>query len=540
MSKNNKKKNAAAETQTVKTSKSSTAAVQTPLKLSMHEKFADLFVISMFSIFPIYMTNKLFSVRKDRLQYFVVTTFILLFFIMATYICGIDKERWPKKLFKFSVSDISIIAFTGVCLISALLSKYGQEAFTGSGGRDSGFWLMAVYLLCYLLISRYFGYREEVFAVFAVMSSVICLIGVMHEFWVDPMNIINDIKEEQQKDFISTIGNINMFSGFVCASLPVCTVLAVLAKDKLFAAFYYATVAFNFMGLLVANSLGGYFGFTVFMAILFVYCCGSAKRFFRFCITITTMLATAKLMRVISFIFKDNYKNLEDISHFLVYDNRVFILIGISVMITVGAYLLYSKKGDEHSPKWVQIIAGSVVGLTAAGVLGVFIYFSAVDKTTDLGKLSKILRFNDSWGTHRGYAWIRGFKLFHSNGIKNILVGSGPDTFGQVIKEVYRDDMIKRHNSVFDSAHNEFLNYLVTTGILGFAAYVTLIVSLIVRCAKRCKGEYALRFMVVIMAITAYCAQSVFNLATPIITPFIFLFFALSEALIRSYDVENA
>lgn len=505
--------------------------------LTMHEKFADLFVISMFTIFPIYMTNKLFNVRSDRLHYFVVTTFVLLFFIAATYICGIDKERWRKGLFKMSVEDIAFISFTVVCLISAILSKYGEEAFTGSGGRDSGFYLMAMYLLSYMLISRFFKYREVVFTAFAVMSSVVCFIALLHEFWIDPFAIIVDIKEEQQKDFISTIGNINMFSCFVCVSLSVCMALAVSAKDKLSTIFYCVTTAFNFIGLLCANSLSGYFGLAAFTAILLIYSCGTAHRFFKFCLLITTMLISTKITQLFSYLCKDNYKNLQDISYFLIYDRRVFIIIGISIMITVFAYIFYSKKGDEHLPKWIQIVVSAVVVIAALGVLGVFIYFSAIDKETDLGKFSKILRLNDKWGTHRGYAWIRGMELFRTNGIKNILVGSGPDTFGQLIKEVYREDMLNRHGSVFDTAHNEFLNYLVTTGVFGFISYVTVLISILIRSIKRCGKES--NFIVVIIPIIAYCAQSIFNLATPIITPFLFVFLGIAEAMIRCYDEDS-
>ena len=336
----------------VKNNKEGKSAVKTgtsdlresTLRLSMHEKFAALYVISMFTIFPIYMTNKLFNVRTDRLQYFNVTTFILLFFIVATYICGIDKERWPKGIFKMSVPDWAFVGFVGVCLLSAIFSKYGSEAFTGSGGRDSGFWLMAVYLLCYLLVSRYFRYKEFVFASFAIMSSIVCFIALLHEFWVDPFKIISDIKEEQQKDFITTIGNINMFSGFICVSLPVCTALAIFSKDKISSAFYWFTAAINFMGLVVANSMSGYFGFAAFMAVLFIYCCGSANRFFKFMMTCTVFIASTKVIRLMSFIFKDNYKNLEDVSYFLIFDNKIYGVISVFVVLTALSYLFLAKK----------------------------------------------------------------------------------------------------------------------------------------------------------------------------------------------------
>lgn len=513
------------------------SAVKAARGLTMHEKFAGLFVISMLSIFPIYMTDKLFHIRTDRLQYFEVTTFVLLFFIVATYICGIDRDRKPQRIFKMSVADWAFIAFVVVCLISACLSEYGKEAFTGSEGRDSGFWLMAVYLLCFLLVSRYFKYKEVVFTIFAVMASVICFIGVLHEFSIDPFGLIVDIKKEQQKDFISTIGNINMFSAFVCVALPVCSALLVTAKDTLSAIFYAVTLAFCSMGLLVANSLSGYFGLISFMAVLFVFCCAGTKRIYRYFLTITVMLMSTKILRLMSLFFNDEYKNLQDVSYFLIFDNRVFILLAVFAAVTAALYFLCRKKGDLAAPKWVQPAAGAIVALAALAVVGVFVYFSFIDKETDLGKFSKLLRLNDQWGTHRGYAWIRGMILFKSNGIKNILVGSGPDTFSQLIKGVYREDMLKRHGSIFDTAHNEFLNYLVTTGVLGFAAYVTLLVSILVRAIRRCRFDET--FIIVMLPIIGYASQSVFSLATPIITPFLFLFLALTEAHIRRYDLEH-
>ena len=129
--------------------------------LSMHEKFANIFLISMFTVFPVFLTEKLFKVRVDRLHYFIVTNMILLFFILATYICGIDKEKWPKKLFKLSVTDWAMTAFLVVCAISTLLSEFGKDALTGAQGRDSGLILMSVYVLCYFMISRYLKCRTN-------------------------------------------------------------------------------------------------------------------------------------------------------------------------------------------------------------------------------------------------------------------------------------------------------------------------------------------------------------------------------------------
>lgn len=105
MSKNkssNKENNSNASTgkkSEVKKTKSSYAPTLNDT-LSMHEKFTNLYVIGMFTLFPVFMTDKLFNLRKDRLHYFVGTTIVLLFFVIATYLCGIDKKKWVKKHFQ--------------------------------------------------------------------------------------------------------------------------------------------------------------------------------------------------------------------------------------------------------------------------------------------------------------------------------------------------------------------------------------------------------------------------------------------------------
>ena len=147
------------------------------------------------------------------------------------------------------------------------------------------------------------------------------------------------------------------------------------------------------------------------------------------------------------------------------------------------------------------------------------------------------MRLNDKWGTHRGYAWIRSIILFKTNGIKNMLVGSGPDTFGQIMKKYYREDMINRHGSVFDSAHNEFLTYLVTIGALGLISYITVLVSTIIKGIRR--FEYSVGALIATLVIISYCAQSIFSLFTPIVTPFLFLFISLCEGIIRRYPLEK-
>ena len=505
-------------------------------KLSMHERFANIFIISMFTIFPVYLTDKLFNVRSDKLHYFIATNLILLFFILATYVCGIDKEQWPKKLFKLSITDWGMFMFLVVGTVSTLLSPYGKDALTGAQGRDSGLILMSVYVLCYFQLSRYLKCKEFVFDIFAFTSCIVCLIAILHEFYIDPFDLINSIKEDQQETFITTIGNINLFSAFVCVALPVVTAAFVMSKDLLLSGYYGASIVICFMGLLVANSDSGYFGLVAFLAVLFVFSCRSANRLFKYFLAIFIMLISGKLLNLISMLCNGNMRELDTLPHTIVFDRRMYMFISVAGFLAMIFYWVRRSYKNEF-PKIVRTIAAVFVGVCAFSIAFVFIYFSFINTTTELGALTKYLRLNDQWGTHRGYAWIRSVLLFKDGGIKNMIVGTGPDTFGPVIKAVYREDMLKRHGSVFDNAHNEYLNYLVTTGILGVLAYVTALVSLVLRCAKSCKENVGI--LIVILVVVSYCSQALFNLATPIVTPYLFVFLGIGESYLRRINIKD-
>lgn len=525
-------------TQTKKAVAQTKASAPTLAKsMNMFEKFAHIFVIGMFTVFPIYMTNLLFNVRKDRLHYFVFTTFALLFFILCTYICGIDKKNWPKDLFKMSVTDYAMIGFLVVCGLSAFLSKYGMESVTGEKGRNSGLLLMAMYVLCYFIISRYYRCKEYVFAIFAVTACIVCSIAILHEFYVDPFGILTDIKEEQQATFITTIGNKNLFSCFICVAMPAIVAMLIKSKDVALTVFYCIAAGISFMGLLVADSDSGYFGLAAFMLVLFVYSSGTADRMFKFFLSVLSILISCKVLRLISLIFSDNMKPLDTIPNTLIFSKIVYPIFAAVLVLCIVFYLLKRKLGDKRLPKYVMAAAASFSVLCVLAVVVPFVYFSWINTTADIGSLSKYLRMNDKWGTHRGYAWIRSIILFKTNGIKNMLIGSGPDTFGQIMKEFYYEDMKARHGSVFDSAHNEYLNYLVTIGLLGVAAYITALVSVVIRGAKCSKKSVAA--LVITVVIISYSAQALFNLAQPITTPYLFLFLAMGEAVIRKEKLES-
>jgi len=82
-------------------------------------------------------------------------------------------------------------------------------------------------------------------------------------------------------------------------------------------------------------------------------------------------------------------------------------------------------------------------------------------------------------GTIRKIVWTGALRIWQANP-KNFLIGTGPETFAQAYYQ-YRPlehNQTSEWELLYNKAHNEFLNYLVTTGILGLGSYIVLLISM--------------------------------------------------------------
>ena len=123
-------------------------------------------------------------------------------------------------------------------------------------------------------------------------------------------------------------------------------------------------------------------------------------------------------------------------------------------------------------------------------------------------------------GNHRGYIWRIAIEIYGKFPFMHKLFGYGPDTFGIITVHGYYDDMISRYNEKFDSAHNEYLQYLITIGIVGLFSYLFLLVSSIIEMIKTSKREASV--MSIVYAVSCYAAQAVVNIGVPIVFPVMF------------------
>lgn len=118
------------------------------------------------------------------------------------------------------------------------------------------------------------------------------------------------------------------------------------------------------------------------------------------------------------------------------------------------------------------------------------------------------------------------------------ILGSGVETFAYS----YYQDRPVEHNNVsewdflYNKAHNEFLNFLATTGIVGLLSYLAMLVSFTSVTVKRIYQAInlenygrALLFSSLISGVVALSVSNFFGFSTVMVTVLLFMFFAISE-----------
>ena len=192
----------------------------------------------------------------------------------------------------------------------------------------------------------------------------------------------------------------------------------------------------------------------------------------------------------------------------LLISNALSSMIGIIFILI--ALLIYSIK-NKHIKKYIILIFV---------MLFAFIFMKAINLTTLFDDIVKTKNetinitkgnFDDNYGTGRLYVWRRTIKVIP----KYIIHGVGVDNFIHIIN----GKGIKRgvdHHFIYDKAHNEYLQILVTMGIFSLISYLGLH-FLILKEGLKNKEIY------LILPVIGYLVQAQFNISVIEVAPLFYI-----------------
>lgn len=503
--------------------------------------------------FPMYYQDYYFNILEAKytfyyctmLAFFAVMLLVTLAFVVVD---ALEFQRRHTKAFlqKFtpgnvrrtlSASDWFLLAFLVICIISTMQSDYVYESFWGNEGRYTGLFLHLIYIVGFLIIAHLYKFKPWHVNIFLAAAMLLLLFGITDYFKLDLLGFKADIAEQDINDFTSTFGNINTYATYVGIIFGCISALFVSERNPLYTFFGFIGLTITVFAMIMGNSDNAFLALGVVLAFLPFFAFLYPQGIERYLILLADFFTAAAVIRRVRIAMSEH----------LIYPAGIFrVLTEVKVVEWFAAgfwaaaaaaviFRISQKRKANGLPvqnereRYRKKAVVWTAFLLLCTAVGLFILYDAnfAGNAGRYGSLGAYLRFSDEWGTFRGMIWRITIEAYREQPLMHKLWGYGLDTFGLLVYG-FRDETRQISGQVFDSAHNEYLQYLVTSGLFGLIAYLgffsTTLVSVVKKCVHQRWGT------ILVFGIGCYLAQAMLTINLPIVTPLMWMLLSMAAA----------
>ncbi len=593
-----------------------TLQLRPPRWEALTEWFACAFAAGVSLLHPLIFDNFFFNINRFKFGIFTACTYAGL--IVFLLLCAARRRALAGEIrqpFALSAADWGMGAFAVLAAVSTILSDDAFSALTGDEGRLCGLVFILALAAMHVIVSRAQNADAWAAGGLLISGSLCALLGILNFFQIDPFGFYPRLNQKSIDGFISTIGNVDFFSAFLCLLLP--SAVAAFMRAGFWVRRLSALPILLGSGAVIAARADGAL-IALAAAILTALCLGAVAipapsrseacpdektraqcaassalaeagiaekqaasslsphsgsnqsgsssdgrssshfkarvRAFlsevlqlkaigadeerklhpqrasraRMCLALACLMAGLFLVGAATQLWPDATLSLKGHSCARLAAHPL-LFAALSLLLTAAAYGLlhtHREKAAFPAPRTflLVLLACSVVALAAAAAL--FLFYTYVDTDTKLTGILKLFRFRDKWGTNRGGVWVRCMKLYAESDWRVKLFGFGPDLLKKPLADAYGAEIAAYCNLSFNNAHNEYIQYLLTHGALGLAAYLTFTIGACVSLFRRARKSAAAACL--LAGSLAYLLHAFVNVNQPITTPLLFLFLSAS------------
>ena len=384
-----------------------------------------LFYLLFFSVPLFFLTNtsELFEFPKIILTYSIATA------IAAAWIADCILQK--RFIFKRTPLDWPLLIFLFSQSLSLLFSISTHVSWHGYYSRfNGGLASLIAYAFLYWAAVTHMDRRHTLYVIrYTLISAlIVSLYGTLEHFGFSPSCVFTtgtwDVScwiQDVQGRVFATLGQPNWMAAYLVALMFI--PLSKILSSKKFPTTYYLLFTIYFSALLFTKSRSGFLAFGISSLVfwsLAIWKAGPKK--------LKNYLGFGVWCLIISFLFFSIENPVRD------------------------RFLNLFTKTAQSAPQPSPTQATETV--LESGI-------------TDSGNIRKIV-------------WSGAIKIWQAN-TKNFLLGTGPETFAMSYYQ-YRPqehNMTTEWELLYNKAHNEFLNYLANTGLLGLGSYLVLLIAIL-------------------------------------------------------------
>lgn len=483
----------------------------------LHRIVSSTYLVLLGILLPLAVHHAYYDITLTKAYVFWILSGGLLF---ASVFCLLLAEK--ESLFRTppAAADILFSVFALCHIISTLIFRTIPGGFLASDNRYQGVLSFLLYLCCFFYLRRNGRFSPLVRFSWMLGMGLMSLSAIAEVFGADPIGLRAVSPERQLMRFLSLVGNISFVSAMCVLFLPLAGWYALSAEKWQKSWPYILCALLALCAGLASRAESFVLGTLFFLAVLPVMTrdpqvLGRIPLMWASTAAVSGLFAA--LMRA------EALYPPSDLAVVLCAPAPALFF----VVISAALFLFMRKKSESQIMQLRRVYLLLLSIFFVSGLVFLFLA-NTVWRDSLPASIASVAVFSPSWGTDRGAEWQSFWQMFLASPLPQKLIGSGAGSLAAWDRthRLFSD-------AVTDSAHNEYLHYLLTGGIIGLGAYLTLL-GLSLRealcCLSREKTALAL-------ACAAYAVQAVVNIAQPFTTP---LFFALLALLTGSGEAEEA
>ena len=491
------------------------------------DKFLNIILILFFSVFPLFVWHDYGNITEVKLKVFYVLSFaavaISLYLLLGMILDGV-KIKFPEK--QRLLPYIFLFAYLIINLLSYIFSPYDKlvnssvnSAFWFGSGRYDGYFVLLIYAALFIIFSN-IKYDKKILVITCSLTAfVMGIIGVIQRFGINIFGFYPiDSFDGRWNNFISTIGNSDIFACFVCIFVPIIAVAYIIFDyKKLFYPIIFLSISMLVFLILTSKSGAGLLSLLFTFSVVVPLLQKSTKHTAKTLDIIISFLIAVFFNETIIFQFVKQYHKYNIKFNF----NLLSWLIIFAVILLVVFRIIFTKTHKEYNAKKVtKIIYTCEAFAVILFLLGIYFIYKPKENGINKDLISEIYyllhgKIDDTSGTYRIGIWKRAIKA----GTKHLWLGTGMGSFIKVFYEQPAEKFTLIKNAVLDNAHSEYIQTFVVSGILGLGSYVAFLISTFVTTLRNKNSDT----IIVASAIICYCVQALFNFSIVITAPFLWI-----------------
>jgi hypothetical protein len=482
---------------------------------------------------PLSVNNAYYDIGEAKYYFYCGASLLLVPILLLTLKTRPSILHFFKTL---SLGEKALLIYWGASALSTLFSPYRFEAFWGNEGRLSGLFLMSIYAIAYFFISRY--YKPHPFFMYAGMltGAIVFALGITDFFNLNLLHFKDHITYQEKLDFISTMGNINFYASYGAVIVGLTAGIYTTCRKKAEASVWFIFMVFSFVGLVIGNSDSAYLTFGVLAGFMPLYLFQNRRGVRRYFMMISALLLAFLIVKILSIRYSDIVWKLNGIPAIIIRWDGFICLCLIFWTVTAILYGIdygFHKKDDKLGNK-LQILWGVFLCAAVIGITIVLIDANFLGHGDRYSSIRNYVIFNNDWGTHRGFVWRKAIENYKNFPLLQKILGLGPDTYG--ILSYFRDisESSALFGELFDSVHNEYLQFFVTIGPIATGAYITFLGCSIWDMMKNHCNSYAVGAA---FGVFCYCGQALVSINQPGPTSIMWTLLAMGIAEARYHNL---